>query len=333
MTSEQGGLLAKRGKAFAYGSFGLSVVSLKSGVAIVYSDGCVSFDGQNFMTVTSDTILSCCASAGTAGVLCGTDKGRVIRLQPDGSVDFLADFGSNKWVEHVAQSPVSQALVAAIGKQILVIHEKAELCVAIAHPSAITGVAFDPKGKRLAASHYGGVTLSWVSGSGTGTPLLWKGSHTALTWSPDGTHVVTAMQECALHGWRIKDKADMRMAGYPSKTRSMAWTHKSRWLATSGAQAVVCWPFFHKDGPMGKAPLELPGHGPIITRVAVMTEGDYIAAGFEDGSVTLFRLEDQSELKIDTENGSPVSGLAFSNDGNVLGFVRENGSGGILPIR
>ncbi len=333
MTAEQGGLLGKRGMALAHGGYGLSVVALKSSVAIVYSDGRISFGGENPTVVTSDTILSSCSSTDTASIVLGTDKGRVLRVQADGRVDVIANIGLNKWVEHVAQSSVSHALVAAVGKQVCVIQENADLQMFIAHPSAITGIAFDPKGKRLAASHYGGVTLSWVSGSGSGVALPWKGSHTALTWSPDGTHVVTAMQECALHGWRIKDKANMRMAGYPGKTRSMAWTHKSRWLATSGAQAVVCWPFFHKDGPMGKAPLELPGHGPAVTRIAVMTDDDYIAAGYDDGAVTLFRFEDQSELMIAPENGSPVSGAAFSHDGTTLGFVREDGSGGILPIR
>lgn len=333
MTAGSGGLLEKLGKTVDQGGYGLAAVSLTTQVALVYSDGRVVFGADAISTITSDTILSCCAGSDGVSIICGTDKGKVIKATQDGATVTIAELGNNKWVEHVAQAPLTNTFVAAVGKQATLINIKADIFHQILHPSAVTGLAFDPKGKRFAASHYGGATLSWLSGSGSGMALPWKGSHTALSWSPDGTYVVTAMQECALHGWRIKDKAHMRMAGYPTKTRSLAWTAKSRWLATSGAQAVVCWPFFHKDGPMGKPPLELPGHGPIVTRVAVMPDKDYIAAGFEDGTVTLFRFEDQSELTIAPENGSPVSGLAFSADGKILGFVREAGTGGILPIQ
>ncbi len=62
------------------------------------------------------------------------------------------------------------------------------------------------------------------------------------------------MQENALHGWQIADGSDMRMSGYPAKTRSIAWTAKGRYLATSGANAAILWPFHFKDGPMGKEP-------------------------------------------------------------------------------
>ena len=48
--------------------------------------------------------------------------------------------------------------------------------------------------------------------------LIWK--HGAVTFSPDGKYVVTAMQENALHGWRIRDKADLAMTGYPAKVTS-----------------------------------------------------------------------------------------------------------------
>jgi hypothetical protein len=36
----------------------------------------------------------------------------------------------------------------------------------------------------------------------------------------------------------------MQMSGYATKVRSMAWTNRSRYLATGGAESVVCWPFF-----------------------------------------------------------------------------------------
>src|SRR3546814_18366161 len=69
------------------------------------------------------------------------------------------------------------------------------------------------------------------------------------------------MQETALHGWKLDGKPGearhMRMTGYPAKVKSLSWSAKGKWLASSGAPAAIVWPFQGKDGPMGQAPLEL----------------------------------------------------------------------------
>ena len=37
----------------------------------------------------------------------------------------------------------------------------------------------------------------------------------------------------------------------------MSWLPKGRYLATGGAESVVCWPFHGKGGPVGKAAIDL----------------------------------------------------------------------------
>ncbi|MGO7917527.1 hypothetical protein ACC702_40105, partial [Rhizobium ruizarguesonis] len=44
----------------------------------------------------------------------------------------------------------------------------------------------------------------------------------------------------------------MRMTGYPSKVKSLSWSVKGNWLASSGAPAAIVWPFQGKDGPMAR---------------------------------------------------------------------------------
>src|SRR3712207_3571856 len=68
------------------------------------------------------------------------------------------------------------------------------------------GLAFAPKGKHLAVAHYGGVSLWWTKAPDVPVRLDWKGSHLGVLWHPAGTHLMTAMQEAELHGWRLKDK-------------------------------------------------------------------------------------------------------------------------------
>ena len=120
-------------------------------------------------------------------------------------------------------------------------------------PSTARGLAFAPKGYRLAISHYNGATLWFPNVEAKPEVLEWKGSHLDVTWSPDARFVVTSMQENALHGWRlIPDKGHMRMSGYPSKTRSFSWSGDGKWLATSGAEAAIIWPFEVEGRPHGQ---------------------------------------------------------------------------------
>ena len=121
-------------------------------------------------------------------------------------------------------------------------------------PSSIGGLAFAPKGLRLAVAHYGGVSLWFPNAQAAPEMLAWKGSHLDALFSPDGKFLVTAMQEATLHGWRLMDGKDMRMSGYSGKVRSMAFTPGGKWLATSGSEQLILWPFASKDGPMGKQP-------------------------------------------------------------------------------
>ncbi len=119
----------------------------------------------------------------------------------------------------------------------------------------MAGLAFAPKGFRLAIAHYNGATLWFPNAAGAKPETLeWKGSHLGVAFSPDGKFLVTAMQEPTLHGWRLVDAKHMRMSGYSARVRSLAWTADGEFLATSGSEQLILWPFDGKDGPMGRQP-------------------------------------------------------------------------------
>jgi len=237
-----------------------------------------------------------------------------------------------KWIEKIAASD-SAGIAFATGKTAHVARPLKGVIRTLQHESTVQSLAFDPKGKRLACAHYNGVSLWWVN-SDAAKPLTlgWKGAHTLVTWSPDGKFVMTAMQENSLHGWRLADLADMRMGGYPSKTKSMAWADKGKYLATSGAEAVILWPFTDKNGPMGKSGLQRFGLGALCTAVTAHPKQGVIAAGFADGAVLLFRTDDEQEILVAGREDSPVSAIAFSRDGKQLGFGREDGTAGLVQL-
>ena len=162
--------------------------------------------------------------------------------------------------------------------------------------------------------------------------LEWKGSHTGLAIHPDGDAVVTAMQENALHGWRLSDGQHMRMSGYPSKSAALSFTRNGKWLASSGADAMVLWPFFG-GGPMGKAPMELAGgDGILCTQVACHPQQEMVAGGFADGLVVLADIGSSRVLPMAPPEHGPVSALAWSPDGARLAFGTETGFAAIIDL-
>ena len=205
-----------------------------------------------------------------AAVLTGGDDGRVARTDTRGEVTVLAEF-PRRQADVLAVSPSGGLRAAAVGREVRLLDRTGEMVGAAAdHPSTVTGLAFNLKGKRLAVSHYGGATLRWTGKLDQGaTKLECRGSHIGITWSPDGTTVLTAMQERELHGWRLTDHKTMSMAGYGAKVRSMDWLRRPMTLATSGGDCVFAWRFTG-GGPMGKPPLEIgSGLGRLVTSVAV----------------------------------------------------------------
>jgi WD40 repeat protein len=276
--------------------------------------------------------LALCADAVPGGFLSGGDDGQLRRIGPEGARTLAAWPG--KWIEHVLAHPGRGAWrAAAVGKSVHLLDAVGDTLKTLAHPSTATGLATDAKGRRLAVSHYNGASLWFVAArEDRPTALAWKGSHTAIAISPDARYVVTAMQENALHGWRLADGAHMRMSGYPAKTKSLDFTADGRWLATSGAESIVCWPFAG-DGPMGKAPAELAGgDGVPVARVACHPEHEVIAAGFADGLVLLTEIASRKVLPIAAPGNGPVSALAWSADGRWLAFGTETGFAALVDF-
>ncbi|HEX4172813.1 MAG TPA: WD40 repeat domain-containing protein, partial [Acetobacteraceae bacterium] len=162
--------------------------------------------------------------------------------------------------------------------------------------------------------------------------LEWKGSHTGIAIHPEGDAVVTAMQENALHGWRLSDNQHMRMSGYPAKTESLSFTRNGKWLATSGADSMVLWPFFG-GGPMGKAPIELAGgDGITCTCVAAHPQQEMVAGGFADGLLVLAEINSSRILPIAPPGQGRVSALAWSPNGSQLAFGTEKGFAAIIDL-
>jgi WD40 repeat protein len=282
------------------------------------------------ITAHDGSILSATLHPDGKRLVTGGDDGRVNITSTDGSVATIGEL--RKWVDHLVASPISNVIVAAVGKHAVVFRDDRE-AHRFEHPSTVGGLALDAKGRRLAATHYGGATLRYVlTADDKGTSLKWAGSHLATTISPDGDYVVTAMQENALHGWRLPEKTDLRMDGYPAKTRSFSWDKRGRWLATSGAQSAIVWPFAGKLGPQGKPPLQPGEREALVTAVAFHPAEETLAIGYADGAAIIVRFADQLGMELDEPGEGSVSALAWSPDGKRIAIADEAGRGAIVDV-
>lgn len=336
-----GVLLEQRGLAGEFGAFITGAGFDREGGQIAFAAGdgriilrAVEGDEWQVVELQDGAVLARAPDAARQGFLTGGDDGAFRRIAPDGEVTDIADFGM-KWVENVASfSDRKTSLIAcSVGKRVILYDGAGRMIRDFFHPSTVTGIAFDGKGKRIAASHYNGASV-WFTGSKAEKPqgLEWKGSHTGIAVHPDFAAVVTSMQENALHGWKMPDGQHMRMSGYPAKCESLGFTKSGRWLASAGADTIVLWPFFG-GGPMGKSPLELAGgDNVIVRRVACHPQHEVVAAGFADGLVVIADIARERILPVAEPGRGAVSALCWSPDGARLGFGTETGFAAIVDF-
>jgi WD40 repeat protein len=323
--------LVDKVQPFDAGSHVVAAAFLGQNAAFATGEGevLIAGEGEARVKLHSGAILET-AGDGDRLVTAG-DDGKLIAVDKQGVPATLAE-APGKWIDHVALGP-DGALAWSVGRSAFVRTKKGERRLDL--PSSVGGLAFAPKGLRLAVAHYNGATL-WFPNAPEAKPelLAWKGSHLGVVFSPDGRFLVTSMQEPTLHGWRLADGQHMRMSGYPGRVRSMDFTADGAWLATSGAQEMILWPFQAKDGPMGREPRMLaPGPGNTrVSAVACHPRHEVVAAGYGDGMVVLIRLDDSATILVQRPAGAAVTALAWHADGKALAFGTEDGQAGVLAL-
>ena len=259
------------------------------------------------------------------GFVSGGDDGRLVHVPRDAPPRVLRHL-PGQWINAIASHPNS-GLAHAQGRQVHRI--AAELDAVIALPKPATALAFSPDGRCLAAAHSGGVTL-WPI---TGLPrqLAWHGYPRALCWSPDGRYLITALQENALHGWRVADGKDIEMAGYGGQPLSLSFSHDGRLLATSGDSRPVCWGFDPPGAAAQPTQCGMPSKTP-VTVLACHPRQSLIAVGYHNGAVLLCRPGSDEAIFAKGSGDGAVNALAWSGDGQRLAFGTQGGHCGWLAL-
>jgi len=337
--------LTDRGFTRDLGAFVVAVAFNRAGsqAAFGLGDGSVHLAPIGAAALSADwarveahdgAVMALVPDAAASGFASAGDDGRFIRIGAGGGVTEIFASGG-KWIEQAASvlDGKDGYLACAAGRVLHLFSAAGARLRSMDLASTVTGIAFDGRGKRIAVSHYNGASVWFTASTSSAARVLtWKGSHTGVTLHPAGEAVVTSMQENALHGWRLADTQHMRMTGYPSKTESMGFSRSGKWLASSGADAVVLWPFFG-GGPMGKPPLELAQiENVICTRVACHPKDELVAAGYADGTVLIVQIASGRVVMLAEASGVAISALAWSPEGGRLAAGREDGWAALFDL-
>ncbi len=296
-------------------------------------DGTVRFEGGTSIEAHGGAILTAAPHPTGDGLITGGDDGRLVWSRHSGAEEIAKIAG--KWIDAMTTSSASGLIAFAAGRDVHV-RDTADAAFSrtFAHERSVTDLAFEPKGRRLAAATYGGVWL-WYARIEAQKPgkLTWAGSHVAVAWSADGKFLISAMQENQLHGWRVTDEKNMRMGGYPAKPRSLAFVNKGSLLATSGANGLVVWPFSGATGPMGKQAAEVGyDEAAMVVHVAGAPTLNWVAAGLDDGRVWICDLAGQKIIPLKAEKGAPITALAMTPDAKRVAWGSEDGLAGVADV-
>ena len=331
---ERGARRYSRAMPFAFDAYVTDARFDRSGAAVfALGDGSVRWDDGGSVQAHDGAILAAAPHPSGEGLLTGGDDGRLVWSRLAGS-ETLAE-AKGRWIDVVASSAASGLIAYAAGREARLIDvQDPKFSGAFVHERTVAGLDFDPKGRRLAAATYGGASL-WYARIAEQKPqiLKWAGSHVLVAFSPDGRFLISAMQENELHGWKLADGANMRMGGYPSKVKSIAFLDSGRLMATAGAAGAVIWPFGGSGGPMGKQAAEIGfQEGSTVTRVAATPDSPRLAAGLSDGRVWTADLGQGEVQFIKAERGEPISALAVSPDGRRIAWGDEAGGAGVGEV-
>ena len=263
-----------------------------------------------------------------ARVVTGGDDGKVVATDAKGNSETVATDAKRRWIDHVAVGP-GGAVAWSAGKQAFAHTGKgAEKSLEVV--STVGGLAFAPKGVRLAIAHYNGATLWFPNAKAAPETLEWKGSHLGAKFSPDGRFLVTVdagADAARLAARRPQGHAHVGLCVARALARLDRRRQVARDLGLEPARAVAVR---GQGRPHGQAAAAARAGGAAGSKWSpAIRSRAWWRSALPTALVLLVRTDDGAEILAKKPGDAPVTALAWSATGKLLAFGTESGEAGI----
>ncbi|MCU1277942.1 MAG: repeat protein [bacterium] len=261
----------------------------------------------------------------------GGQDGTIASWTRDGERE-QTQFGGGTWVDHIIWSPEGDCLATAAGRIVRVWTPELDLVAEVTgYESTISSMFWLPETTQIVTSCYGGLQFLEVGAHEWARHLDWKGSILTAAASPDGRFIAAGNQDASVHVWNSRTGRDLRMSGYHTKVRELAWSPRGDLLATGGSDAITLWSFAGR-GPAGSKPDVLHGHQGRVTGLGFTTDGRLISCGDDGGLIEWRRAGKSFTLAKIRETEAPLFSLALSSDGAKVAVATGDSEVTVWPL-
>lgn len=200
-----------------------------------------------------------------------------------------------------------------------------QVAVLRGHTKGIKGLAFSPKGDRLATAGADYTVRLWSVPAGAVEHVIppkknatYNTSVNGVAFSPGGERVAAGSGDQMVKVWDVATEHEELSLDHPSVVNAVAWSPDGQTLAAGSYAPTFTW-----DLKTGKQTHELKGHQNAVNGVLFSPDGRTLYTGSADGTVKVWDWEAEKPRLADLRHGQRVHRMALSRDGSRLATVGE----------
>ncbi|SEH04283.1 translocation protein TolB [Candidatus Venteria ishoeyi] len=249
-------------------------------------------------------------------IVSGSNDSTLKIWNADSGIELSSLSGHTVWVRAVAYSPDGTRIVSGSVDQTLKIWDTSTAIAqrTLGYNHTIDEMFLSPDGSRIVStSGYNNSLKIWDSNNGVELLNLPGHNGTVVTYSPDGSRVVSTGNDNTLKIWDAGSGDELiTLSGHTNWITAVAYSPDgSRIVSTDYNGTLKIW-----DAVSGIELNTLPGHTDAIFTVAYSPDGNRIVSGSYDKTLKIWDVDNGIELNTLSGHTHFVYAVAYSPDGN-----------------